>query len=56
MHTVCDIPDTYDSVRKEYLSLIPHADLSFIDKEQRYTNKNLWYYYDLQKPVRSKLI
>jgi hypothetical protein len=28
MHTVCDIPEDFDIVEKEYTNKIPHLDLS----------------------------
>ncbi len=50
MHTVCDIPEDFESVRKEYTGKIPQLDLSEMKESQP------WYIYDLQEPVRSKLL
>lgn len=54
MHTVCDIPEDFNLVEKEYTIKIPHLDLS-----EMISNKESlapWYVHYLQEPVKSKLI
>lgn len=45
-HTVCDIPESLDTVKGEYNSRIPHLDWSLID-ELDAEKRKLWYYCQL---------
>ncbi len=51
MHTVCDIPENFLEVKKEYERKIPHIDFSLIKRQT-----NDWYIHQLQDPVKSHLL
>jgi hypothetical protein len=55
-HTVCDIPESLETVKAEYLSKIPHLDFSMIGESLSDEQKKLWYIYDYQEPVRTHLL
>jgi hypothetical protein len=53
MHTVCDIPDSYENIIKEFKPCFPIFDLSLMD---RYTDKNTWFIQDFQDPQKTSLL
>ncbi|CDW74856.1 UNKNOWN [Stylonychia lemnae] len=55
-HTVCDIPESLESVKAEYLTKIPNLDFSLIGESLSDDQKKIWYFYDYQEPVRSYLL
>ena len=54
MHTVCDIPDSLDVIKSEYIDKIPHLDFSLFDKYSDYINS--WYVHDLQDMVKERIL